>query len=297
MRGNIGTDKGHGREVQHPKVLLVDDELTLGRGLEKILANEGYNVDYATTGKGALDYFGRNPYDLLVADLRLPDIDGMEVVREAKGKNPELPVIIITGYGSVPSAVNAMKLGVFDYLSKPFTKNEFVDSVHGALQDIYAPMLRETAEKREVATVLDKAVQDKAFRQDLVEKGFEALASYQISNDTKTAIVSGDLEWINENIGRLDDKQIRSILTLLETEATFIEKREVAQILERTAEEKNFWYDLLENGSLALKDYRISNDAKAAIVSGDLKWIREHVGELNEKQLRWILSRLEMEAW
>ena len=297
MKAIIGPNNTPAGTAYHPQILLVDDELTLGKGLQKILKNEGYTVDYATTGQGALDYFGQKPYDLLVADLRLPDIDGLEVIKKAKGEHPDVQVIIITGYGSVPSAVTAMKLGVVDYLSKPFTKNEFVDSVHGALKDIYAPMLKESAEKREVMHVLDRAAQDRAFRYDLVKQGFEALTDYQISSDARTAIVSGDLQWIEENIGRLTDSQIRSVLTLLETEATFIEKREVTHILERTVDERSFWFELLEKGSRALGEYRISNEAKAAIVSGDLLWVREHVGELSEKQLRWILSRLEMESW
>ena len=253
----------------------MDDELTLGKGLQKILKNEGYAVDYATTGQGALDYFGQKPYDLLVADLRLPDIDGLEVIKKAKGERPEVQVIIITGYGSVPSAVGAMKLGVVDYLSKPFTKNEFVDSIHGALKDTYAPMLKESAKKREVSHVLKRAAQNQAFRYNLVKQVFETMTDYQISSDAKAAIVSGDLQWIEDNIGKLTDSQIRSILTVLETETTFIEKREVTHILDRTAEERTFWLELLEKGSPALAEYRISNEAKAAIVSGDLLWIRE----------------------
>ena len=71
----------------------------------------------------------------------------------------------------------------------------------------------------------------------------------------------------------------------------------MAQALERIAEDRAFWGDLMQQGSFALGDYRISSEAKAAIVSGDLLWIKEHVGELSEKQLRWILSRLEMESW
>jgi DNA-binding response OmpR family regulator len=280
----------------HPQILLVDDEVTLGKGLEKILRKEGYTVDYATTGQGALDYFGQKPYDLLVADLRLPDIDGMEVVKRAKGKNPELPVIIITGYGSVPSAVGAMKIGVFDYLSKPFTKNEFVDSVQGALKDSAITISVKTAEKKERATVSDRLVKDKTFRQDIL-RGFETLGNGQISLEAKNAMVGGEFQWINENLDHLSEKQFRSILSLMETEARVIEKREVAQVLERVGEDRGFWADLMRQGSFALKDYRISSEAKAAIVSGDLLWIKEHVGELSEKQLRWILSRLEMESW
>lgn len=70
-----------------------------------------------------------------------------------------------------------------------------------------------------------------------------------------------------------------------------------SQVLELTAEDRGFWADLMQQGSFALGDYRISSAAKAAIVSGDLLWIKAHVGELIEKQLRWILSRLEMESW
>ena len=210
--------------VPPPNILLVDDEMTLGRGLEKILRKEGYTVDYATTGQGALDYFGQKPYDLLVADLRLPDIDGMEVVKKAKGENPELPVIIITGYGSVPSAVGAMKLGVSDYLSKPFTKNEFVDSVQGALKERYGPMLKETPAKREMPTLPNRAAMDKAFRQDVL-RGFETLGNGPIPMEAKNAMVGGDFQWINENLDHLSEKQFRSILSLMETEATVIEKR------------------------------------------------------------------------
>lgn len=285
------------REVKEgPKILLVDDEMTLGKGLEKILKKEGYTVDYATTGQGALDYFNMKPYDLLVADLRLPDIDGMEVVKRAKGKNPELPVIIITGYGSVPSAVGAMKLGVFDYLSKPFTKNEFVDSVQGALKENAITVPVTTTEKKERSSASGRLAKDKTFRQDIL-RGFENLGNGQISPEAKDALVGGEFRWIDENLDQLTEKQFRSILSLMEAEATVIEKREAAQVLERTVVDRNFWNDLTRQGSLALKDYRISNEAKAAIVSGDLLWIKEHVGELSEKQLRWILARLEMESW
>jgi len=296
MRGNMSASTDYKGSIPPPKILLVDDEMTLGKGLEKILTTEGYTVDYATTGQGALDYFGQKPYDLLVADLRLPDIDGMEVVKRAKGKNPDLPVIIITGYGSVPSAVGAMKIGVFDYLSKPFTKNEFVDSVQGALKETAITIPVQTTEKKERTSVLDRAAKDKTFRQDIL-RGFDNLGNGQLSIEAQNAIVGGDFKWINENLDHLSEKQFRSILSLMETEATFIEKREVAQVLERAGEDRGFWADLMHQGSFALGDYRISNEAKAAIVSGDLLWIKEHVGEFSEKQLRWILSRLEMESW
>lgn len=112
-----------------PQILIVEDEVSIAKGLEMVLAEEGYTVDVAMTGRGALDSFNRKSFDLLVADLRLPDIDGMEVIREVKQYRPDTGVIIITGYSTVPSAVEAMKLGVADYLPKPFTEEEIVSAV------------------------------------------------------------------------------------------------------------------------------------------------------------------------
>jgi len=76
-----------------------------------------------------------------------------------------------------------------------------------------------------------------------------------------------------------------------------IQKREVIQALNRTADDSEFWRDLMENGSVALEGYHLSSEAKAAIASGDLKWINENVGELTQKQLMFIYKRLEREAW
>jgi DNA-binding response OmpR family regulator len=80
-------------------------------------------------------------------------------------------------------------------------------------------------------------------------------------------------------------------------EEKLIQKREVMRVLNRTSEDKEFWRDLMELGSDALRDYHLSLEAKAAIVAGDLKWINEHVGELTQKQLMFIYKRLEREAW
>ena len=76
-----------------------------------------------------------------------------------------------------------------------------------------------------------------------------------------------------------------------------IQKREIYRVLNRTAEDTEFWNELMQNGSEALQDYRLSDEAKAAIVSADLKWLNEQIGELTQKQLRFIYKRLEREAW
>ncbi len=118
-----------------PQVLLMEDESSVAEGLKMVLNEEGFEVDLAMTGQSALDTWSQKGFDLLVADLRLPDMDGMEVIKRVKEERPQTPVIVITGYASVPSAVEAMKRGVDDYLPKPFTDEEFMARVDKVLKE------------------------------------------------------------------------------------------------------------------------------------------------------------------
>jgi YesN/AraC family two-component response regulator len=138
---------------------------------------------------------------------------------------------VITGYGTTATAVEAMKLGVHDFLPKPFTEDQIMSAIDEAL-------------KKHV------------------------------------------------------EKPVEAVIEKAETEEEkLIQKREVLGVLSRTVEDTDFWADLMENGSLALTNYQLSSEAKAAIASGDLKWINENVGELTQKQLMFIYKRLEREAW
>jgi DNA-binding response OmpR family regulator len=217
-----------GKPVYRPHVLLVEDEFSIAKGLEMVMTEEGYDVDLADTGRKALHKFWtKDHFDLMVADLRLPDIDGMEVIQRVKEKRPETKVIIITGYPSVSSAVQAAKMGISDYLRKPFTDDQFLTAVGTALK-----------EKGSMEELISETHKDR-----------------------------------------------------------LIQQQEVIRILDRAYQNQSFWTELMEGGSEALKDYRLSNAAKAAILSGDLNWIQANVGELNEKQLLFIYRRLEREAW
>jgi two-component system NtrC family sensor kinase len=116
------------------RILVMEDENSVAQALQIILADEGYGVAWAATGQGALDSVSRQDFDLLVADLRLPDMQGMDVIRQIKKSRPGTEVIVITGYASVGSAVEAMKTGVADYLPKPFTDDQFKAAVEEALK-------------------------------------------------------------------------------------------------------------------------------------------------------------------
>ena len=103
-----------------PRVLVVDDEASIRDLLSKTLALAEYDVDVAPDGRSALERMRMYPYDLLIADLKMPGMDGLTVIREAKRYKADLPVIIITGFSTESSAIEAVNLGVAGSLTKPF---------------------------------------------------------------------------------------------------------------------------------------------------------------------------------
>jgi excisionase family DNA binding protein len=102
------------------RVLVVDDEASIRDLLAKTLALAEYEVEVAADGRSALDRIRISAYDLLIVDLKMPGIDGLAVIREAKRYQANLPVLIITGYSTEASAIEAVNLGVAGYLTKPF---------------------------------------------------------------------------------------------------------------------------------------------------------------------------------
>jgi DNA-binding NtrC family response regulator len=114
-------------------VLVVDDEKTVCNSCRKILAQEGYKVDVALSGEEALNKVKGSGFDVLITDWKMPELDGIEVARKIKKENPNIEVIMITGYPSVESSIKAMRSGVSDYVPKPFTPEELSDAVMRAL--------------------------------------------------------------------------------------------------------------------------------------------------------------------
>lgn len=112
-------DRPHGRDGRS-RVLVVDDESSIRELLQKTLALAEYDVDVAPDGRAALERLRLGNYDLLIADLKMPGMDGLTLIREAKRLKTDLPVIIITGFSTESSAIEAVNLGVAGYLTKPF---------------------------------------------------------------------------------------------------------------------------------------------------------------------------------
>ena len=107
-----------------PRILVVDDELTICQSCIKILARLNFDVSYALNGYDALKMMEAEPFDVILTDLKMSSLGGMEVLRRVKDAYPDTLVIVMTGYASVSSAVEVMKMGALDYLPKPFTPDE-----------------------------------------------------------------------------------------------------------------------------------------------------------------------------
>ncbi len=117
-----------------PEILVVDDEKSILESLRDILEDEGYTVRCVETGEEALREVEENPPDLVLLDIWLPGIDGMEVLARLRQGHPSLPIIMISGHGTIELAVKAVKLGAFDFLEKPLSYDRVVVSVEKALR-------------------------------------------------------------------------------------------------------------------------------------------------------------------
>ncbi len=117
------------------KILVIEDEAAIRRVLVKILSeeNDQYEVEQAEDGIKGLDMIKKNDYDLALCDIKMPKMDGVEVLEEARKIKPETPFIMISGHGDLDTAVNTMRLGAFDYISKPPDLNRLLTTVRNAL--------------------------------------------------------------------------------------------------------------------------------------------------------------------
>jgi two-component system response regulator AtoC len=108
------------------KILLVEDEKITRITLTQTLAKEGYDVTSSEDGRNGLTLLQTQVFDALITDLRLPGVNGMELLKTAKERSPKCVVILMTAYATVENAVEALKLGAYDYLTKPFTPDKLL---------------------------------------------------------------------------------------------------------------------------------------------------------------------------
>ncbi len=134
-----------------PKILLIEDEAAIRRVLIKILTEENntYEVDEAVDGVEGMEKIKQQEYDLVLCDIKMPKMDGVEVLEAVKKLKPEIPMVMISGHGDLDTAVNTMRLGAFDYISKPPDLNRLLNTVRNAL-DRKELMVENTRLKKKV---------------------------------------------------------------------------------------------------------------------------------------------------
>jgi DNA-binding NtrC family response regulator len=111
------------------RVLVIDDESFICDACELVLSEQGHTVTLRNNGKAGLDAIREGTYDILLLDMKLPDIDGMDILKIVQEEKPGLCTIVMTGYSSISNAVQAMRQGADNYLAKPFTEDELVQAI------------------------------------------------------------------------------------------------------------------------------------------------------------------------
>jgi CheY-like chemotaxis protein/glycine cleavage system H lipoate-binding protein len=134
-------------KISMKRILVVDDEITVCKSIRQAIVSDDCEVDTALSGEEALEKDKANPYDMVISDLMMPGISGMDLLKSLKDKRPEVCVIMVTGYPTIKTAVQSVKIGAFDYIPKPFTPNELRSLIQRAFKameiksrDIPTPM-------------------------------------------------------------------------------------------------------------------------------------------------------------
>ena len=155
------------------KILLIEDEEGIRRVLKKILLEEDqyHDIHEATDGKSAITMFGEGHWDLVFCDIKMPYVDGIEVLEHMMSVNAEVPVIMISGHGDINTAVDCLKKGAFDYLPKPPDLNRLLSTVRHALDHKHLVQEVKTLKKKvskKYTMIGESAVMDEL--RDMIEK-------------------------------------------------------------------------------------------------------------------------------
>ncbi len=169
-----------------PRILIVDDEKHIRKILTIMLSKKGYQTEAAAGAPEALELVGQRPFDLVITDLRMPGMDGLELLRRLKDQDPDLTVIIITAFSTVETAIEAMKQGAYDYISKPFREDEIFIVLEKALER------REIlAENRQLRAEVRKKYDFSNFlgQSGSMQRVFEIIA--KVAQTKTTVLISG----------------------------------------------------------------------------------------------------------
>src|SRR5277367_3356902 len=169
------------------RILIIDDEAGIRESLETLLSLEGYLIDTAPDGEAGLDAIGQRSYDLVLLDLALPGLNGIEVLAQIRERNPELPVIMITAYGTVTNVVDAIRAGAQNFVQKPWDNEKL-------LADIRAAIARHRAEEEVVQ--LKRTLKQRYNFENIVGKSEPMLRLFdlvaQVAPSRSTVLIQGE---------------------------------------------------------------------------------------------------------
>lgn len=268
------------------KILIVDDDTAMGEMCKELLKSKGYSSDVVTSGREAIERATTNgTYTIILTDLVMPDIDGIEVLKKIKQQNPNIDVIVMTSYGTVTNAVEAMKLGAADYLTKPFKRDELIIVIEKILQlqrlEGEVDRLRsELAEKYTFGNIIGESPK--------MKKIYEIISN--VSNTEATILIQGETgtgkelvaRAVHYNSARKDHPFVKVdcaslVEALLESELFGHEKGAFTGATKdrigrfRTADRGTIFLDEIGNISLAVqaKLLRVLQDSEFEVVGSD----------------------------
>ena len=183
-------------------ILIVDDEKAIRKTLTEILSYEGYKIDDAENGEEALKKLKEKSYDVVLCDIKMPKIDGLEFLEKSKEINPDVPIIMISGHGTIETAVEAVKKGAFDYVAKPPDLNRLLITIRNAL-DKQSLVTETKVLKRKVSRVQEMIGESSALKKikDTIDKVAPTDARVLITgeNGSGKELVA---RWIHEKSNR-----------------------------------------------------------------------------------------------
>jgi DNA-binding NtrC family response regulator len=179
------------------KVLVIEDDEVLRRLLIDVLSDQGYQVESAETGEEGLDSMEGDVYDIILLDINLPGMDGMEVLRLAPARQPDAQVVMMTAFGTVDTAVEAMKQGAFDYINKPFSTDELILTIRRALEE--QDLRREVARLRQKARGIDGHTQIVG-KSPAIERVIDLIA--RVAPSRATVLITGETGTGKELVAR-----------------------------------------------------------------------------------------------
>ncbi len=169
------------------RILVIDDEQSIRNSLKEVLEYEKYEVDLATEGREALEMFEKNQYDVVLCDIKMPKMDGIEVLEEMFGQTTDIPIIMISGHGNIDTAVESLKKGAYDFIEKPLDLNRLLITIKNALEK--GSLVTETrALKKKVSKKYEMVGESKALLKvkDMIDRVAPTDAKILITGDNGT---------------------------------------------------------------------------------------------------------------